>query len=470
MKRAVKPAARLAVKPDLNRLRLRFPGHWSLRLKLTLGYVLVFAVTVLLGAVLVYFTARGSLTRSLDATLQETASVAAASIERRSAAARFAPELRATRDLQIELLSAAGGVIASVGQIQEQAGPLALQVGFASVADQRVLTVRVGGGLYLRVSRPSDTLSSLLEALARILLLGSGVTIMVACAAGYALADRALRPVDAVARTAARIARRGSYHERVPPAPGQGEIGQDEMARLTGTVNAMLGRLESTIEREKSFARTAAHELRTPLTALRGRLELTLERPREVAEYQKALLGMQGRVDALIGLSESLLELARSEAPARLERLELAAEALAAAETLEEVAAQVGKRVELHLSESWVQAEADGLRRALVNLIENALKYGSGEVVTLWVGGGACTVGSGGAGPQRADWPRLLLAFERGAGVQGTSGSGLGLTLVVALAQRWDAELIPEWPPGRFEVRLQFPAPGKRDGGVVALP
>ncbi|WP_293912144.1 HAMP domain-containing sensor histidine kinase, partial [Deinococcus sp.] len=443
----MKPAAELAEAPKPNQLRLHLPDHWSLRLKLTLGYVTVFAVTVLLGAVLVYFTARGSLTRSLDATLRETASVAGASIERQGAAARFAPELRATRDLRIELLSAAGGVIASVGQTQGQsqdedrAKPMPLQVGFASVAEQRVLTERVGGGLYLRVSRPSDTLSSLLETLAHILLLGSCVMIVVACAAGYALADRALRPVDAVARTAARIARRGSYHERVPSVPGQ-----DEMARLTGTVNAMLGSLESTIERERSFARTAAHELRTPLSALRGRLELTLERPREVAEYHRALLGMQGRVDALIGLSESLLELARSETPVVLERLELAAEVLAAAEALEEVAAQADKRFELHLSECWVRAEEDGLRRVLLNLIENALKYGSGEVVTLLVGGGACTVGSGGAGPERADWPRLLRAFERGAGRQGTPGSGLGLTLVVALAQRWDAELIPNWP------------------------
>ena len=242
----------------------------------------MFALTVVLGAVGVYFVSRSSLTNSLDATLRETASVAQASIERQGSAAGFAPELKATSDLSIELLSAAGLPLASVGRDEDASPPLKL--GFVSFAEQRIFTQRLAGGLYLRVSRPSDTLSHLLEILARILFLGSFIMIALACLAGYWLADRALRPVDAVARTAAAIAGRGDYRERVPALAGH-----DEMARLTQTVNAMLDQLEHTIEREKQFARIAAHELRTPLTVLKGRLELTLERPRDIAAYQKAL-------------------------------------------------------------------------------------------------------------------------------------------------------------------------------------
>ncbi len=250
----------------------------------------------------------------------------------------------------------------------------------------------------------------MLETLAHILLVGSVLMVAVACGAGYVLADRALRPVDAVARTAAAIAARGSFRERVPLVGGQ-----DEMARLTRTVNAMLDRLEATIEREQQFARIAAHELRTPLTVLRGRLELTLERPRDAAAYQRALGSMQGRVEALIDLSEGLLALSRSDVPAQLGSVELAASALAATEQLEELAARRGQRIEVRLSESWVQAEEEGVNRALINLIENALKYGQGQVVTVRVEAGACTVGNLGTGPDRAQWPRLLLPFERGA-------------------------------------------------------
>lgn len=422
---------------------------WSLRVKLTLGYALVFALTILLGAVLVYVLARGSLTNSLDTTLRETASVAQGSIENQNRRWSFAPELQPAGDLSIELLSGGGQVLARAGH-EEDDQAIPLQVGFLSTAEHRVLTLPVNGGLFLRVSRPSNTLTELLETLARLLALGSVLMIIVACAAGYVLADRALRPVDAVARTAEAIARRGSYRERVPSAPGQ-----DEMARLTSTVNAMLDELEGTIEREKGFARTAAHELRTPLTVLKGRLDLTLERPREAAEYQRALSGMQGRVDALVTLSESLLALARTDAPVHLERVELAGSAVAAVDSLDEVARRAGKQVQLDLSESWVQAEQEGVGRALINLIENALKYGAGGVLVR-VREREVTVRSGGAGPDPAQWTRLLEPFERGTGMQGTAGSGLGLPLVAALARRWNAQLLPRWAEDVFEVSLHF--------------
>lgn len=187
------------------------------------------------------------------------------------------------------------------------------------------MTVAVSGGRLLRVSRPSDTLTEVSETLGRVLLLGSLLMIGVACAAGYFLADRALRPVDEVARTARRIARSGQYLERVTQTPGH-----DEMALLTETVNLMLDRLSGTIDREKEFARIAAHELRTPLTAIKGRLDLALERPRDNETYLKTLSVMRDRVNALVRLSEGLLELARSDAPLKLTATELGAATLSA--------------------------------------------------------------------------------------------------------------------------------------------
>lgn len=429
------------------------PQDWSLRIKLTLGYALVFGLTILLGAILVYFLARSSLTQTLDVTLRETASVAQGSIEDQEGRWSFSKELQSSGDLSIELLSSSGRVLASAGEEEPgRSAPLALRPGVLSAGERRILTLPVEGGLFLRVSRPSDTLAELLETLARILAAGSVLMVVVACGAGYLLADRALQPVDAVARTAEGIARRGEYRERVPAAPGR-----DEMARLTSTVNAMLDELEGTIEREKSFARTAAHELRTPLTVLKGRLDLTLERPRGAPEYERALRGMQGRVEALVSLSESLLALARTDAPVQWERVELAASAVAAVDALDGVAGWVKIQVRLDVQESWVQAEEEGVGRALINLIENALKYGTGTVLVR-VRERAVTVRSTGAGPDVAHWPRLLEPFERGAGVQGTPGSGLGLPLVSALARRWNAELLPQWEAETFAVSLQFPA------------
>jgi len=256
--------------------------------------------------------------------------------------------------------------------------------------------------------------------------------------------------VDEVVRTADRIAESGQYLERVAQAPGT-----DEMARLTGTVNRMLDRLSSTIDREKEFARIAAHELRTPLTAIKGRLDLALERPRDKETYQKTLSVMRSRVNALVRLSEGLLELARSDAPLNLVAVELGAAALSTAEAQREAFLEVGKRLELDVEESWVRAEMPGLQQVIQNLLENALKYG-GPLVRVRVSSGVLEIQDSGPGPGQEQWERLLRPFERGAALQSVPGSGLGLALVLALSRRWDVHLEPGWNETGFTVRLNW--------------
>lgn len=421
----------------------------SLRLKLTLGYALIFSLSALIFSLGVYLVVRDQLQSSLDADLKRVAALARTKVTVQNGTAHFAASFKTPHDIAAELLDGQGRPLALVGDLDDGAAQwLPLRTGFSSTSDRRVYVARLPQG-FLRLSQPSNALTEVFETLGRVMLLGALFLVLVACVAGYWLADRALRPVDVVARTARRIAREGAYRERVPAAPGG-----DEMARLTLTVNEMLDRLEATIEREKSFARTAAHELRTPLTALKGRLELALERPREAADYQRSLQRMLQRVEDLITLSEALLALARTERPAQLEAVELAALALEAAEPF-------GDRVQLRLEveESWVQAEAVGLRQLLVNLLDNALKYGQAPVL-LGVRAGALWVQDAGRGPPAGEWERLTRPFERGAGSQGQPGSGLGLALVAALVTRWNAQLRPHWLPEGFAVEVRWKGNG----------
>lgn len=424
-------------------------GQVNLRVRLTVGYALIFSVCILLGALGVYLAARSTLLHSLDATLHETASVAQASIETVGGKVAFAPELRPAGDLTIELLTSTGTLIQQVG-LAEKVLRLPLLPGLDSSEGRRVLTLETGNGLLLRVSRPADTLTEVTETLGRILSVGSLLMVLVSCAAGYFLADRALRPVDEVVRTADRIAESGRYLDRVTQAPGT-----DEMARLTGTVNRMLDRLSGTIDREKEFARIAAHELRTPLTAIKGRLDLALERPRDNETYQKTLAVMRSRVNALVRLSEGLLELARSDAPLNLTAVELGGAALSTAEAQREAFLEAGKRLELDVEESWVKAEIPGLQQFIQNLLENALKYG-GPQVRVRVSGGVLEIQDSGPGPDQAQWERLLRPFERGAALQSVPGSGLGLALVLALSRRWGVHLEPGWNETSFMVRLTW--------------
>ncbi|MBB5296980.1 HAMP domain-containing histidine kinase (plasmid) [Deinococcus metallilatus] len=428
---------------------MKFPV-FSLRLKLTLGYALVFILASLLGAALIYLVASTELTRSLDATMEETAAIVVGNIEREDGAARFAADLQVRSELALELLDARGQVTAQAGD-KEKLNLGSPRPGFQTVQDWRVYTVPLAGGGWLRVLRPTDLLSGLLETLARVLVGAALLMIVLSCLGGYLLADRALKPIDRVALAAASIARRGAYRERVPVAPGG-----DELTRLSTTVNAMLGSLEGTIEHEKSFARMAAHELRTPLTTLAGRVELLLDRPRDAAAYRAGLLQLQERIGALRALSEGLLSLARADAPPLLEPVDLAGTVLAVAEDLRPEFRAAGKTLHLDVEESWVQAEPEGVRQATVNLLQNALKYG-GSQVTLRVRPRELSVADDGPGPPRENWPRLLRPLERGPGVQGISGSGLGLAVVAALARRWQADLRPGWAAPGFTVTLHFP-------------
>ena len=469
-----RPAARGAtVQAAGSRQWARSWNRLSLRLKLTLGYAMIFSVSVVLGALCVYLLARGSLTATLDTTLRETASLARGSLLGSGKDQRFSAALQPPSELSIELLSPAGEVLDVAGKPLGVADGLplsAVQLGIFSHNNRRILTEALPSKLLLQISRDSDTLTALIETLARVLLLGSVLMIALACLAGYYLADRALKPVDAVARTADTITRSGSYRGRVPPAPGS-----DEMARLTGTVNSMLDHLEATIERERSFARTAAHELRTPLTALQGRLELALERPREAADYRRSLEIMQGRVEELLSLAQGLLALAETDRPAELYPTDLCTQAADVTTELHDLSQRLGKQLgwqrtglaaggdagnaagnaDVKASGPWVQAEPLGVRQVLRNLLENALKYGGPRVLVL-VSPHALTVWDSGPGPQPQEWARLARPFERGAGLQGVSGSGLGLPLVLALAQRWDARVEPLWEDGGFGVRLSW--------------
>lgn len=424
----------------------------SLRVKLTLGYALVFSVILLLGCAGIWLATERTVLGALDASLRNTLVIAQGSLEADSGPVRFTPELKPGGDVTVLLLRADGTMIARVGRPgPEETG--AVRAGFQTVQGERSLTQDIGGGLYLRVSQPVAPTWEFLETLARILLIGSAGMVVLACVAGYWLAHRALRPVDEVARTAHSIAERGDYAERVTPAPGH-----DEMARLTDTVNRMLDRLAGTIEREKQFARIAAHELRTPLTALRGRLELTLEKPRSAPEYVRALEGMAGRVEALSALTESLLALARTDAPVQWTQVNLGSAALSVSEAFEDAAQLQGRSIHLDVQESWVLAERDGVERVISNLLDNALKYGAAGPVHLRVCGATLEVQNQGPGPRPDDWEQLQLPFERGAGTQAAGGSGLGLALVAALARRWHAQLQPAWRGDTFTVAIMFPA------------
>jgi signal transduction histidine kinase len=261
-----------------------------------------------------------------------------------------------------------GTVVSTLG-----AGPSAERVVATSVP---VRARAPGGPTRVYVVAVSQSLGGQHEVLreAREALVAGGLlALALVGAGGYLVAWRALSPVYAMGRRAERI-EAGTLHERLP-APGA-----EELARLGAAFNGLLARLERAFEQQRRFMADASHELRTPVAVVRGEAELALAQAhRPEAEYRAALGTVGAQAEQMARLVDDLFLLARADAGERpvvrgQVYLEEVAEACVAA--VRSLAARQG--VALHFvpdAELPVAGDERLLRRMLLNLLDNAIKY-----------------------------------------------------------------------------------------------
>ena len=279
--------------------------------------------------------------------------------------------------------------------------------------------------------------------------------------AGPSLARVALRPVDEMTRTARRIT--AEDLSRRVERPGTG----DEMERLAETLNGMLARLEAAFTQTRRFAADAAHELRTPLAALRGGIEVALRAERTPEEYRRVLASSLEEVERLIRLAEDLLLLSRSSAGPDVTRAPVDLEPLLL--DVFDVGARLGQAAAVSvrtdaMAPATVRGDATALRRAVLNLVENAIKYtppGGKVELALTTGDGMAviTVSDTGIGLDPADADRIFEPFVRldAARARDTGGAGLGLAIARSIAVAHGGTLTVESRPGagsRFVLRL----------------
>ncbi|GGR31716.1 HAMP domain-containing sensor histidine kinase [Deinococcus ruber] len=433
----------------------------TVRWRLTLFYALVSSVILMLSASLIFFSLQSSLQQGLDASLQEAAAIAASqlsgdentSLTGENAGDRVQSQLPGSTVVQ---------VFNEQGRLTDQLGVprkrTPLVAGFVTVGRERIYTAHLPVGGWVQTSRSQVETLRTASSAGQLLLLVLPLLLLSGLAAGYVLADRALRPVDTVARLAQSIAVSGQYHLRVPVSPGR-----DELARLTSTVNAMLERLAATIEREKAFALAAAHELRTPLSVLQASAELSLERPRPPEHYVRTLETIRESGQEMRHSIESLLALARTNHTPEWQTVDLAETVLEAAGGQLAFAAARGNRLHLDPQAVAVQADPVALRLAATNLIHNAVLYGrpAGQVWigTRMVGGSAVIeVVDDGPGLPDGELARVVQPFQRGLGQQGVRGAGLGLALASAIAEQHGGTLkLQRAKTGGLLARITFP-------------
>jgi signal transduction histidine kinase len=304
---------------------------------------------------------------------------------------------------------------------------------------------------------------------ARELAVGGAAFVAVAGLGAYGLARAALSPVERLRRQVAAISERGEAASIAEPTTG------DEIAALAGTMNELLGRLQRALARQRALTADASHELRTPLAVLRGELELAARPGRSREELAAAVRNAAAEAERLTRLTEDLLLLARSDedqlslrlGPTDVRQLLASSAALAGSRL---AASGVTCRVDAQ-SGTYADLDADRIRQAVDNLVDNALRFAPrGSVIVL-------------AG--RADGPDLDLevrddgpgfppdflphAFERfrrpdSGRARGDGGAGLGLAIVRAIAAAHSGGATADHGPGGGAViRLHLP-------GVIGRP
>jgi signal transduction histidine kinase len=263
--------------------------------------------------------------------------------------------------------------------------------------------------------------------------------------------------VERVTETAARVGRAESG-QRVPTVSGR-----DEISRLGGTFNEMLDRIDRSVEQLRSVTDAVTHDLRSPVTAIRGDLELALTSEDPAALHEAAAAAIEG-LDRLLETVETTLDVAEAEAGAlRLQRrpIDLQEVAREMVDFYVPAAEEHGITLEAAGTEA-VEARVDAnlLRRALRNLLDNALQHlpaGTHVVVRCQRVGDQATlaVEDDGPGIPAAIRPRAFDRFVKG---QGSRGFGLGLSLVRATARGHGGEARIEDRDGEGTViSLTFP-------------
>ena len=323
--------------------------------------------------------------------------------------------------------AAAGPTFTEIPRLTGLEGPFRVLAVPVSGAEGEPLIAVVGASLDDR----DEALSNLLT----LLLVGGPISLLLASLAGYAAISAALRPVEAMRARAAAVTAE-DLGGRLPTGPAE-----DELSRLAATLNEMLDRLETAVERERRFVDDASHELRTPLALHKTALELALRYEEGDAELRAAVVSSVEEVDRLIQLAEDLLVVARSEAgdlAINRERLPAVRLLGAVAARFEAHGRESGRSVSVDVDPA-LELDADPLRieQALTNLVDNAMRHGAGDV-RLYAEASPSSVRLHVSDEGEGFPPDFLaIAFERFSradAARTSGGSGLGLAIVATIA------------------------------------
>ena len=312
-------------------------------------------------------------------------------------------------------------------------------------------------GFHLLVGRNLRDYEAMRSAIVRNVAWGIGVAGLLAVAIAWWLRRSVATRVESINRTARRIME-GELSERIE-SRGSG----DEFDDLVANLNAMLARIETLMEDVRRVSDNVAHDLRTPLGRLRTRLEQLRDASGDSASAPLAEAALN-EADQMLATFNALLRIARIETRQRrhaFERVDLATVGDDVADLYAPVAESRGITFRHSGIAAPVEGDADLLFQSLANLLDNAMKYTpEGGAVTLHVTADhdsvTVVVADSGPGVPPEEREGVLRRFYRLEPARSTPGSGLGLSLVAAVAQLHEAVLALEDNAPGLVVRMRF--------------
>ncbi len=472
----------------------------SLRFRLTLWYSTLLALLLALIAVIALALVRASVLADVNNEIQRKGDQIASLLEMGAASApianilgpaiddSFAPEMYVlVRNLDRRVAYRSNNLANKLIPLPDPQFEQATQGrnGFYSLSFQRPDDLRVYfrpihfGGDIIGVVQTGRTLTAeqaILRQLAANLFWLCAAALALAAGVGYWLAGVALRPIQQATTTALEITRTGRLDRRVPVT----RVRHDEVGALVSTFNEMLARLQDLFDRQRRFSGDISHELRTPLTTILGNTTLLKRGAALPPEEQSEMLAeIESEAQHMRRLITDLLLLSQADAGLAIvrERVDLNILLL---DVFRQAKRRAGDRdlQIIHEEPAAILGDADRLRQALVNLVDNAIRYTppSGRIeLSLRTMGSQVeiTISDTGQGIAPDDLPHIFDRFYRAdkARTRSAGGAGLGLSIVQWVIEAHWGEIEVDSKPGEGSTfRIRLPLAGQGSAAAVDPP
>lgn len=446
----------------------------SIRIRLTVWYVSLLAVVLIAFSVTLYITLQISLTKEVNRSLADRAEQVAIGFQaanspediQRTGVIKL-PELGAfsSPSTYIQIADKNGTVLRRSPNLMGNSLPIDFEtMKFIQAAQALQQTVDVGSvqmRLYstplvfgdnvigiLQVGKPLLEIEDTLRRVLLFLLTGTIISLILASLVGVFMVYLSLRPIDRITMTADKIVRAEDLNQRLPvPAT------DDELARLSRTINRMLERLDNFFQAQVRLSADVSHELRTPLTIIRGNVEMLRKMGDSPADRAEGLNAIESALSRMSRLVSDLLLLSQADAGMTLKMQSLDLDGVILDVFQQAHALRNGVQLKLGRADpAQIYGDEDRLKQLLINLMENAIKHTPAEgSVTLSVyrakNSVRVSVADTGAGISPEYLPHIFDRFYRVKG-QRVKGSGLGLAIAKWIAESHGGDLFVESEPG----------------------